>query len=158
MNLINWLKTDSQLVQTSDRVVPLPQAWPVLSRCAHNTTWAQKPWAWLSDTKHHTQCKKRTASIITENYGETAQRQASDLWPSVSFNLGPTRCWVIPDFQVQDQQAAVGHVLERSGKLTQGLRDLLGHWGEVHGHVAILSRRQHWKRGARTMPIIPLGA
>jgi hypothetical protein len=47
---------------------------------------------------------------------------------------------------MQDEQAAVSHVLEGLGKLTQCLHDLFRHWGKVHVHVALLSRGKHWKK------------
>lgn len=73
-------------------------------------------------------------------------RNARIQW-RMTHGVFPSLCCVIPDFQMQDQQAAVSHILERFGKFAQSLHDLLWHWGEIYVHVAFLSRRRHWKKG-----------
>lgn len=68
---------------------------------------------------------------------------APDMSPGVLTPQCPVLTWVIPHFQMQDEQAAVSHILEGLGKFTQCLHDLLRYWWKVHVHMALLSRRQH---------------
>lgn len=48
---------------------------------------------------------------------------------------------LLPDFQMQHQQAAVSHLLERPGQLAQGLQDLFGRREVLHTGVAVVARR-----------------
>lgn len=97
--------------------------------------------------------------MIIKSYGDIFQKKSKWFMAHGGF-----QSWrlvggrVIPDFQMQHQQAAVSHVLERSGKLTQGLHDLLWHRGQIHVRVTILSRRKHWRKGRGQTPIISLHA
>lgn len=43
----------------------------------------------------------------------------------------------VPDLQVQDQEAAVGDVLEGSGQVSQGLEDLLPAASALTAHLAV---------------------
>jgi hypothetical protein len=79
---------------------------------------------------------RTTATIRTKNKQVISESQDTDI-------TNPMLGWVIPHFQVQNQQAAVSHILEGLGKFTQRLHDLLGHWRQVHVHMALLSRRKH---------------